>query len=190
MLDDLVELATTAIHREHSPDISHPISSRPTSSSSSTMPPRRRRGSNSQSVSSASADVNGMPPPAVPLSKSPSPVATRHRRSRSGASPPASPRQLASALITRPKQEAEKASPVTFVAVALISLVLSSGLRTAASTYTTLGRAEIAAISDPKHSQDEYYIGGLLLWRIFVLAVYWFAGYDGTSSCHILCRIN
>jgi len=119
-----------------------------------------------------------MPPPAVPASKSPSPVATRHKRTKSATSPPNSPRQLANALTTRPKTSAEQPSILNFIAATAISLALSTGLRYAASTYTTFGRAELAAISSPAHSQDAYYVGGLLVWRIVVLAVYWFRGYD------------
>ena len=186
MLDDLVELAATAIHRDHTPDLTHPISNRSrnrTSNDNDTMPPRRRRASKSQSISSATA--GDMPPPAVPFSpsKSPSPVATRggHRRTASNNGPGSPARQLANALTTRPGhvEHKQEASITGFVGVVVMSLVLSSGLRTLASTYTTLGRAEIAAISDPAHSQNEWYVGGLLLWRVVVLGVYWFSGYDG-----------
>lgn len=206
MLNDLIELTTTAVHRDHSPDLSHPLKSNTsaTDNDKDNMPPRRRRASKSQSISSATA--GDMLPPALPItgrsstSKSPSPVATRtagggggHRRATStssnngggGPGSPASARQLANALTTRPPHVIADKQEVTvsrFVPAAVMSLVLSSGLRTLASTYTTLGRAEIAAISDPAHSQNEWYVGGLLLWRILVLGVYWFSGYDGESQ--------
>jgi hypothetical protein len=209
MLNDLIELTTTAVHRDHSPDLSHPLKSNTSANDNDNdkdnMPPRRRRASKSQSISSATA--GDMLPPALPItgrsstSKSPSPVATRtaggggggHRRATStssnntggGPGSPASARQLANALTTRPPHVIADKQEVTvsrFVAAAVMSLVLSSGLRTLASTYTTLGRAEIAAISDPAHSQNEWYVGGLLLWRILVLGVYWFSGYDGESQ--------
>jgi hypothetical protein len=189
MLDDLVELATTVVHRDHSPELAtHPAFSRAGHTSSTDMPPRRRGGSKSASISSA----GDMAPPAIVPSassgsKSPSPVATRgHRRNRSSASNPGdvpltpsspSSRALANALNTRSYNP--DASITSFLGVVVLSFGLSWILRTGALTYTTYGRAEIAAVSDPDHAEDPRYVAGLFLWRIFVLGLYWFRGYDG-----------
>jgi hypothetical protein len=171
MLDDLVELATGVIHEGHSPELGSPA----------VMPPRRRRGSKSQSVSSSVDDTNGMPPPAQPLSKSPSPAVARHRRTPSAATPdsPKGRPRLADALVTRPKIEQVDKSVVKFVATTALSLVFSGSLRYLAAGYTTFGRAELGNISRRGDPEDFLFIGGLLLWRVLSIAVYWFGGYDG-----------
>ena len=179
MFDDLVELATTAVHADHSPHISHPITN---NASSANMPPRRRRDENSQSASSATADVNGMLPPASPASKSAALATTRHKRTRSSGSQAASPRQLAQALTTRPHQEATEAAPMKFIAAAITYLVLSYGLRELSKQYMSSGSGVLGAFS--KVPTSEFHALSLLGWRIFVLAIYWFGGYDGTLDLY------
>lgn len=178
MFDDLVELATTAVHPSHNPHISYPISN---ASGSSNMPPRQRR------EKSQSADANGMPPPAAPASKSPSPVATRHKRTRSTNNQPGSPRQLAQALTTRPHQTAEEIAPGKFLIAVVINLALSTLLRRAAVAYTPVGRGALSTISKNNPTESEAF--GLLAWRIAVLAVYWFGGYDGMFA-HSVYRLT
>jgi hypothetical protein len=175
MFDDLLELATNTVHPEHTPHISHPITSN-NASGSSTMPRRARQ--LSASVSSAVAEVNGRPPALVPASKSPSPVAARHKRTRSTASQPGSPRALAQALTTRPHQDVVEAAPLKFVVAVLSNLVLSGVVRYALATYTSLGSGQLGAFS--KNPEENPYTLAVIGWRIVTLAVYWFGGFDGT----------
>lgn len=177
MFDDLIELATNAIHPDHDPQISHPITS--TDASSSTAMARRAR-QKSQSVSSASADANGMPPPPVPASKSPSPVAARHKRTKSTNSQTASPRQLAQALTTRPHQQATEAGLSRYAFAVFSSFLCSAALRYVTANFTPLGSGALSAFS--KNPDQSPYTTALPFWRILVLAVFWFGGYDGASQ--------
>ncbi|KPI35199.1 uncharacterized protein AB675_10154 [Cyphellophora attinorum] len=137
--------------------------------------PRRAR-QQSASVSSAVAEVNGLPPAPVSASKSPSPVAARHKRTRSTASQPGSPGKLAQALTTRPHQDVVEAAPLKFIIAVLSNMLLSGVVRYVLATYTSLGSGQLGAFS--KNPEENPYTLAVIGWRILTLAVYWFGGFD------------
>lgn len=174
MLDDLVELATTVVHPNHTPDIAPHISGASSSRANAKMPPRRRQ-SKSQSISSA-VDVNGMLPPATPVSGTVK--TTRKPRSKSTTSQPGSPRPL----ISGTTRKAATRDLAKYAGAVTLSIVVQAGLQTVASTF--LGTGELAAISKQPESWLE--IGSLLGWRVLLLSLYWFGGFDGELIHNII----
>lgn len=101
-----------------------------------------------------------MPPPDSPVARS-----TR----RTG------PVELQIAVPTRRKSRwARIPSPVRFVLVVLMSLVLSSALFTA-TAEVTLG--DLGVVS--KHLEEWWEVGGLMAWKALELGLAWTLGFDG-----------
>lgn len=140
--------------------------------------PRSRR-EKSASVSSAAAPaLNGsMPPPSPPSSSMrSSPVATR--RKAPSASKAAIPGQIS------PPKSAHapgKPSVARFLVAAVVSLIAEGVGQEAASIYNT---GELARIS--KRDVDWFEIGGLVTWKMTLLAICWFGGFDGKRAIHVL----
>lgn len=68
-----------------------------------------------------------------------------------------------------------------FVVAAVVSLVAEGLAHEAASIYNT---GELARIS--KRDATWYEIGGLLTWKITLLATCWFGGLDGNELPYVL----
>lgn len=137
----------------------------------------RSRREKSTSISSATGPLlNGsMPPPSPPSPARASPVTTR-RKASTGKSP--TTRQIAANLSSLPppksKHAPAKPSLSQFAVAALVSLAAeSAGL----SIASLAGMGELASIS--KINASQYQIGGLVLWKVVLLAVCWFVGLDG-----------
>lgn len=135
----------------------------------------RSRREKSASVSSAAAPaVNGsMPPPSPPSSSTrSSPVATRRKA-------PSVSKATVPGQIPQPKSAhaPEKPSIIGFLAAVVVSLVAEAVGQQAASVYNT---GELARIS--KHNVNVYEIGGLLAWKVILLGICWFGGFDGKLS--------
>ena len=162
MLNDLVELATTVVHPDHEPDIA----------GSSSKMPRRRQGSKSQSISSA-ADVNGMLPPPTPASKSGTPA--RKPRSPSMTNPPGSPRPNVSVAYGAAPQSRLK-NIGGYLGSVVLSIVAEGILNSVASQFFSTG--ELAAISDS--APTTLLVVGVVSWKLFMLTLFWFGGFDGT----------
>lgn len=167
MLNDLIELATTVVHPEHEPDIA------PNLGSSKTTMARKRGASKSQSISSA-ADINGMLPPPTPASKSGTPA--RKPRSRSTTSPPGSPKPVVNAA--RPAAAPTAEGLGRYAAVVLLSFVFEAVLMSGVSQFFSTG--ELAAVS--KKDPSELDIAGLASWKLALLSVYWYSGFDGEQK--------
>jgi hypothetical protein len=187
MFGDLVELATTVVNPDHSPDI------KPHISGASTAKMAGSRRSKSQSVSST-ADANGnMPPPITPASALTKPA--RKPRSRSTTSPPGSPRPV----VVVPSKSAQTTSARgigNYVATLVMSITVEGVLQSLSSQ--SLGTGELAAISRVPESWFE--IVALLVYKIALLSFYWFSGFDGTfpprcllyiltDDCSIRCSV-
>ncbi|KAK5937078.1 hypothetical protein PMZ80_010618 [Knufia obscura] len=113
-----------------------------------------------------------MPPPSPPSSSTrSSPVATRRKA-------PSVSKAAAIANLPPPKSAhgPEKPSVLGFVVAAVVSLVAEGLAHEAASIYNT---GELARIS--KRDATWYEIGGLLTWKITLLATCWFGGLDAVD---------
>lgn len=139
----------------------------------------RSRREKSSSVSSAAAPVvNGsMPPPSPPSSSMrSSPVATRRKA-------PSVSKAAVPGQISPPKSAHAPEKPFVsrFVLAAVVSLVAEGIGQEAASIYNT---GELARIS--KRDVNWFEIGGLVTWKLTLLAICWFGGFDGKNL--FMCR--
>lgn len=133
------------------------------------MPPRSRR-EKSASVSSAAAAVNGsMPPPSPPMS--PPRASPVTRRKAPSVSKPAS---TASIPAPTSAHAPRKTSIPKFALALVISLIAELGANEVAS-WTNTG--ELAQYSKRDVNWPE--IIGLISWKVALLAICWFGGYDG-----------
>ena len=195
MLDDLLELTGSLVHQEehHSPARARsppPIASH---SHDIAMAPRSRH-SKSASVASASSTggstavastSNGemLPPTNASSPSSPTTATRKPRTSSRSSNVNASPTPVV--VIPSKKSTANESAPTTqpydvtaeaakFAVTVVLSTLLEAALQTVAGS---VGIGDLAAVSKRPESWLE--ISALLGWKVVLLGVYWFCGFDG-----------
>jgi len=173
MFGDLLELTTTLVNPDYTPEISDLT----TPSSSTAHAPNdtmaRTKQLSKPTSASSFADANGVYSSPMPASTVSAP-ATR-TRARSTASP-SEPAIVSPPAAGQPRRISKIPSTIQFIVVVILSFALESLLQSVVSQF---GVGDLAAIS--KHSESWEEIAGLLGWKVTQLALYWFGNFDGKS---------